>query len=283
MKNEMKGTFRERAALVKLTVTDKTVYDYIMSHGAEMIHMTISEAAERCSVSEATLVRISKKLGYKGFQALKISLAQELVEPLQQFHENLSREDSPGMVARKIFYSHNQSLMDTLGVLDETSLEKAAEAIRNARRVFFVGAGGSGNVASDAINKLLRIGIVSSLFEDYNMQKMLTSIVDKDDVVIGISHSGASISTIDALKLARQRGATCICITNLGRSPIVKYSDICLFTSSQETAYKTEAMSSRIVQLALIDTLVTIISFHDEALYYRNLQLTRKALDETKL
>ncbi len=283
MRIETKGTFRERAALVTLTAKDRAVYDYIINHETEMIHMTISEAAEHCGVSEATLVRVSKKLGYKGFQALKISLAQEYVEPLQQFQERLSREDSPEVIAQKIFYSHNQSLSDTLGILDADALEAAAEAIRKAKRVFFVGAGGSGNVASDAINKLLRIGIVSFLFEDYNMQKMLSSVLNEDDVMIGISHSGATISTIDSLKLAKQRGATCICITNLGRSPIVKYSDICLYTSSQETSFKSEALSSRIAQLALLDTLVTIISFRDESMSYHNLQLTRKSLDETKL
>lgn len=283
MDAESKLSFRERAERVHLTTKDKVVYDFILANEAEMIHMSISEVAERCKVSEATLVRISQKLGYKGFQALKISVAQAQVEPILQFHEDLSQNDSSQSIAKKIFYSYCQTLMDTLEVLDTSSLEKAANAIHNASRVFFIGAGGSENVAMDAVNKLLRIGIISTTFEDYNMQQMLSSVVKPDDVVIAISHSGATISTINALALAKERGAFCISVTNIGKSPIEKYCDVCLYTSSRETFFKSEALSSRIAQLTLIDTLVTIISFRNESLYYQNLKRTRKALDETKL
>lgn len=280
---ELKASFRERAAQISMTAKDRAVYDYIIAHESEMIHMSISEVAEHCNVSEATLVRISKKLGYKGFQALKISVAQACVDPIRQFHENLSEDDSPGVIAQKIFYSYSQTLSDTLAVLDPDAMEKAAAAVSKASRVFFLGAGGSGDVAMDAVNKLLRIGIVACFFEDYNMQKMLSSIVNEDDVVIAVSHSGATISTIDPFARAKQRGATCIAITNKGKSPIVKHSDICLFTSSRETLFKSEALSSRIAQLTVIDTLVTIISFRNESLYYQNLKKTRNSLGETKL
>ena len=86
----------------------------------------------------------------------------------------------------------------------------------------------------------------------------------------------------EALALAHDTGAKCITITNWGKSPILKYSDVSLFTSSSETFYKSEALSSRIAQLTVIDTLITILSFRNEAHYYENLQKTRKALGDTK-
>ncbi|MBP3736663.1 MAG: MurR/RpiR family transcriptional regulator [Lachnospiraceae bacterium] len=279
----LKGTVRERASACILTPKERAIFDHILAHEKEIIHMSISEVAERCGISEASLVRFSKKLGYKGFQALKISVAQECVEPIRQFHESLSTNDSAEVIAQKIFRSYMQALDDSLRVLEPSALEQAAEVISSAHRVIFVAAGGSENVAQDAVNKLLRIGIAAYAFEDYNMQKMLSSVATERDVVIAISHSGATISTIDSLKQAKENGAVCIAITNSGKSPILKYCDICLFTSSQETFYKSEALSSRIAQLTVIDTLITIIAYRNETLYYRNLQKTRKALDETKL
>jgi len=277
-----KRSFLASTQSVKLSVREQAICDYIASHSDEIIHMSITEMAEQCQTSEATLVRLSKKLGYKGFQALKISIAQDYIDPVKQFHESLSKDDSIPMIAHKIFYSYSQVLNATLGVLDFGSLEAAADCISNAEKVVFIAAGGSRNVADDAVNKLLRIGIAAYSHTDNNMQRMLSSVLSEKDVAIAISHSGASLSTIEALSLAHDVGARCITITNFGRSPILKYSDIHLFTSSSETFYKSEAQSSRIAQLTVIDTLITIISFRNEALYYGNLQKTRKALGDTK-
>lgn len=273
--NSMKST--------RLTEREQAVCDYIAAHGRQIIHMSITEVAEQCKISEASLVRLSKKLGYKGFQALKISIAQECVDPVQQFHESLSKNDSAQVIAQKIFHSYGQTLNDTLDVLNASSLEEAANAISNAEKVVFIAAGGSECVANDAVNKLLRIGIAAHAFGDYNMQRMLSSLLTERDVVIAISHSGMTLSTIESLNLAKRSGAKCIVITNFSKSPILKYSDISLFTSSAETFYKSESLSSRIAQLTVIDTLVTIISYRNETLYYNNLLKTRKALDETKL
>lgn len=244
--------------------------------------MSITETAEQCQTSEATLVRLSKKLGYKGFQALKISVAQDTIDPVKQFHESLSKDDSVPVIAHKIFYSYTQVLGATLNVLDFQHLETAADYISKAEKVVFLAAGGSRNVADDAVNKLLRIGIAAYSYTDNNMQRMLLSILTEKDVAIAISHSGATLSTIEALALAHDTGAKCITITNWGKSPILKYSDVSLFTSSSETFYKSEALSSRIAQLTVIDTLITILSFRNEAHYYENLQKTRKALGDTK-
>lgn len=277
-----KRSFLACTQSVKLSPREQAICDYIASHSNEIIHMSITETAEQCQTSEATLVRLSKKLGYKGFQALKISVAQDTIDPVKQFHESLSKDDSIPVIAHKIFYSYTQVLGATLNVLDFQHLETAADYISKAEKVVFLAAGGSRNVADDAVNKLLRIGIAAYSYTDNNMQRMLLSILTEKDVAIAISHSGATLSTIEALALAHDTGAKCITITNWGKSPILKYSDVSLFTSSSETFYKSEALSSRIAQLTVIDTLITILSFRNEAHYYENLQKTRKALGDTK-
>lgn len=276
-------SFRINSRSAKLSAREQAVCDYISEHGKEIIHMSITEVAEQCLVSEATLVRLSKKLGYKGFQALKIHVAQDCVEPVMQFHESLSKNDSIKTIGQKIFHSYAQTLNDTLSILDEQRLEQAAEKIAGAKRVVFIAAGGSAIVAEDAVNKFLRIGIPAYMYPDSNMQRMMASVLDAQDVAIAISHTGMTLSTIETLGIAREAGATCIVITNYGRSPVQKYSDITLYTSSMETSYKGEALSSRIAQLTLLDTLMTAVSFRNDAYYYGNLQKTRKALEDTKI
>lgn len=275
--------FRISAKSAKLSEREQAVCSYIAQHGKEIIHMSITEVAEKCHISEATLVRLSKKLGYKGFQALKISVAQDCVEPVLQFHESLSKGDSVKTITQKIFRSYAQALNDTLSILDDKSVEAAAICIEKAERVMFVAAGGSEIVAEDAVNKFLRIGIPTYAYTDANMQRMMAAVLTERDVAIAISHSGTTLSTIETLAEAKDAGATTIVITNAGRSPILKYGDISLFTSSTETSYKGEALSSRIAQLALLDTLITAISYRNDELYYGNLKKIRKALVGTKI
>lgn len=267
----------------KLSEREQAVADYINEHCREIIHMSITEVAEKCEVSEATVVRLSKKLGYKGFQALKIRIAQDCVEPHLQFHESLSVDDSARVIAQKVISSYSRTLNETLSIVVESNLRSAAQMIAKARKVLFIAAGGSEIVAEDSANKLLRIGITAYSFADYNTQKMLASLLSSEDVVIAISHSGASISTLETLSVAHEANAKIIVITNYGRSPIQKFADVCLFTSSAETSFKGEALASRIAQITLLDILMTIVSFSDEKLYYKNLQKTRRALDITKI
>ena len=143
--------------------------------------------------------------------------------------------------------------------------------------------GGSEKVAEDAVNKFLRVGIMAYAYADTNMQRMTASLTTPEDVVIAISHSGATVATIESLALAKKNGAKSIVITNYSRSPILQYADISLFTSSRETRYKVESLSSRIAQLTILDTLVTAISNSDNKRYYENLLKTRSALDNTKI
>jgi RpiR family carbohydrate utilization transcriptional regulator len=259
------------------------ICDYIKSCSKKIIHMTITELAEKCNTSEASIVRLSKKLGYKGFQAMKINIAQDVIEPSRQIYEDLCKDDTVSTIITKVFKSSVQTLDDTLNVLDTTQMEAAVNLITNAGTLLFFGVGGSGPVAFDAQHKFLKIGYLSIAFNDDNMQAMSASIIGDGDVVVAISHSGASNGVIEALEIARESGAKIIVITNYSRAPILKCSDVHLFTSSTETAFKSDALSSRIAELAILDALFVGVSFkkYDES--YSNIIKTRKALDSKKI
>ena len=114
------------------------------------------------------------------------------------------------------------------------------------------------------------------------MQVITASHLTKDDVAIGISHSGSSKDIVEALKIARKNGATTISITNKGKSPIVKESNITLFTASDETSYSILGLNSRIAQLAIINSIYYYIVYHQTGHDSEARSITEKALQSKK-
>ncbi len=163
----------------------------------------------------------------------------------------------------KIFGSDLQALHDTMKVLDKRAMEQAVVAIRRARRVELYGIGSAAPIAEDANYRLLRIGIESKVVVDSHVQAISASLTAADVATITISHSGSTLETVTATRLAREAGATTICITNFGKSPLLAHADIVLNTMARETRFRTEAMTSRIAQLAVIDALIACLSLAD--------------------
>ena len=274
---------RINAAMSRLRDSEKKIIEFIEQNQDEIIHLSITEVAERSETSEASVVRLCKRLGYKGFQDLKINLAKEVIAPEKQIHEVIEKGDDVVMIKKKVFQSNIQALYDSIEVCNDEELRKAVDAISNARFIEFYGTGGSGTVALDAHHKLLKLGIKSFAYNDTILQAMSASVLTNQDVVIGISHTGSNTDVLAALKLAKEAGATIICITNSSKSPITKISDIILQTASNETLFRTDAISSRIAQLTIIDILVAAVANQQYELYYSNLQKTRKSTIDKKL
>ena len=107
----------------------------------------------------------------------------------------------------------------------------------------------------DATHKLLRLGFNAVCYTDNHMQAIAAAHLKNGDVVIAISHSGSSKDIVQALELAKSRGAITITLTNKGKSPVVKFSDFILNTVSDETNYTILGLNSRIAQLAIIDAI----------------------------
>jgi DNA-binding MurR/RpiR family transcriptional regulator len=276
--NQLPGFLvRVQAVYPSLRDSEKKIANYIKENYQNIINLTITELSEKSGTSEAAVVRLCKSLGYKGFQEFKIKAAQDVIQPSRQIHEAIEKDDDLSAIKQKVFNAHMQTLIDTLEVLNNEEFEKAVELIANANRLEFYGEGGSGVVALDAQHKFLKIGLKSFASIDSNLQAMSASLLQKGDVVVGISHSGASRNLIESLEIAKKMGASIIAITNYSKSPILKVSDVVLFTISKETAFKSYAMSSRIAELAIIDALVMGVAFRHYEESLKNIQKTRDA------
>lgn len=232
---------------------EKQIADWIENNPGKIISLSIVELAEQCKCSEATIVRFSKRLGLSGYQELKISLAQEGGKT--HVSTNITKEDNAYEIYEKVCNDIYLSLEKTKKSLNCSLMNEAAKKICNAKKIVIFGLGNSASVAIDVSHKFLRAGLNAVAYTDNHMQVIAASHLTKNDLAIGISHSGSSKDIVEALKIAKEHGASTITITNKGKSPILKYTDIVLSTSSDETEYNILALNSRIAQLAIVDAL----------------------------
>lgn len=238
-----------------LTTGEKKIGNYVLRYPDEVVKLSITELAEACGVSDATIFRFCRKVGTEGYQDFKIALAKESVSPDSLVYTDVIPEDSLLTMAEKIVEANVKALRDTLKVLDVEALDRALNAILAANQVQIYAIGGSGVAARELQFKLMQLGINANAFIDSQMQFISASLLTDKDVGIAVSHSGTKRHTVEALKLAKASGATTICITSHPASPIAEVADIKLCTSAWEDLVHDDSPSVRNAQLALIDVI----------------------------
>jgi DNA-binding MurR/RpiR family transcriptional regulator len=256
----------------------RRIASYILDQPDRIVRMSVTELSEATESSDGSVINFCQRLGLSGFQQLKLSLAQEVVQPVHFIHEDLERTDDADTICRKIFHSGVQALRDTLSVLDPKALAQAVEIFRAASRIEIYGIGSSAPIAEDAHYRMLRIGLEAKVVIDSHIQAISASRTGPDVAVLTVSHSGATHETVAATRLAKAAGAKTVVITNYARSPIQAYADVVLFTMARETLFRTEAMTSRIAQLCVLDALIAALALADYDRSTASLQTTFETL-----
>jgi len=244
-----------------LSRSEKKLAQYITSSARDILYQSLAEVATQSAVSEATVIRFSRKLGLKGFQDLKLHLAHEVLSGPEAIQEDVRFGDTPEAIFAKVFTEHRQTLDDTLKALDRKQIRQAVKLLSRAREIIFVGVGTSGPNTVDAYNKFFRSGFRCSVYTDSHLQVMKASLLNAEDVVVVISHSGSTKDPIETVEVAKSAGAKTIAITNYSKSPLTRAVDVVLHTASPEVKYRSEAMASRIAQTAIVDALLTCLAF----------------------
>ena len=251
---------RIKSAMESLKPSERMVADYVLKDPERVVQMSIAGLASDVEVGESTVMRFCRALDYKGYQEFKLRLAQDLVEPVEYIHENISFDDSIAHLAQKTFQTNARAVEDTQKSLDTDMVEVAAKALAGARRIDLYGIGYSFFTTLDAKLKLTRLGLMADAYGDGHLQMMAAATLTKRDVAVGISLSGDTKDVVDALNAARRVGATTIAITNFSPSPITRAADMVLLTSSPETPLGGEVLTSRIAQLCVIDVLSVAVA-----------------------
>jgi len=247
-----------RGMLPSLNPALRKIAQYILENPYEVKLLRIKDLAARCSVAEATVTRFVKAIGCNSFQEMKISIAEITTGRTHEeelVYDDVTKSDSIKGIVEKIVSINIKTLQDTKKVIDPKQIERAISAIEQAEKIEIYCAGGSFIAAESARLRFYRIGKQCFVYNDPNQQAVSASLLGPGDVALGISNSGRTVSTVNALKCAAATSAKTICITNFSDSPITKYSDIVLFTSTQDSTFFQESMVSRIAQIIVIDIL----------------------------
>jgi DNA-binding MurR/RpiR family transcriptional regulator len=240
----------------RLSTAQKRVADYILSNSREVLYLSISELAERCEVSETTIVRFLKKIDYSSYQVFRVEIAQINEESSQDLAmSEISSRDSTATVIDKVISSTATALSDIRDVLSETAVEESVAAILRAERVPVFGVGASFYIAGDLYHKLSRLGIRAITESDDQMIALLTAHTGPLETFVLVSHSGESSTILDCAREAKRNGATVCALTSYAHSTLAGLSDFVLLSSSSETKYRPDAMLSRIIQIAIVDVI----------------------------
>lgn len=251
--------------------------DFILRDPAATLPLRISDLASLADVSEPTVIRFCRALGFDGFQSFKLQLAQFLGSSGNYVQFSVSDKDSVADVNRKVFDSTIGSLLSVRDEVDPQALELAISALSSAKRVEFYGFGASGSVAIDAQHKFFRLQVSAAAYTDPHIQHMSAISLKKDDVVVAISQSGRTKALIQSVNLAREAGATVIGLVPRG-TPLADLCDLPIHINVEESELVFTPVSSRIAHLVVIDVLAMGVARYRSELLKDHLKLLNKSL-----
>ncbi|MGY3725562.1 transcriptional regulator, RpiR family [Granulicatella balaenopterae] len=253
---------------------EKLIADYILQCPSDFVYKSISELAQTLNVADSTIFQFTKKLGFSGFKEFKMEIAiQENDLATTSIHENIEKNDSLLSMAHKVFDSNIATLTDTKKLLNETDLQNAVNYIKEANHLYFFGVGGSDIVATDAYHKFLRSSIPAFHSTDYHIQLIEAALLTEKDCIICISHSGESKETIKIAQTAKETGAKIIILTSHPNSTLALLGDIVFTSMSEEIDFRSEALSSRLGQLSILDSIYVMVMFTN---YEKSLNTIKK-------
>jgi DNA-binding MurR/RpiR family transcriptional regulator len=276
-----------RSLLPGLARAEQRVAKVVLENPGTVAHRSITEVAEQAGTSETTVTRFCKAIGVGGYPELRIALAADTARSEARANHNMGGDILPDddlkQVVGKIAFADARAVEETAEQLDVESLGKVIQAVAAARRVDVYGFGASAFVAFDLQQKLHRIGLTCFAWNDTHIALTSAAVLTGADVAVGISHTGSTSETVEALRVAGETGATTVALTNFPRSPITEVADHVLTTAARETAFRSGAMASRIAQLTVIDCLFIGVAQHHVDTAKTALEATYEAVSGHRL
>ena len=259
-----------------LRKSEAKVATYVLAHANDVIKMRIVDLAAQSEVSEPTVIRFCRALGFDGFQSFKLQLAQQLGLGSVYTQFAVDDNDTVADLGNKVFDTTIGSLLTVRDELNPEVLEQAINTISNARRVEFSGFGASGSVAADAQHKFFRLQLSTAAYTDPHIQHMSAISLSTEDVVVAISQSGETQALLQSVNLAREAGATVIGVAPQNTS-ISHQCSIPIYVNMEEDLQSFTPVSSRIAHLVVIDVLATGVARHRKPLLKEHLKRLEKS------
>ncbi len=251
-----------RASLPDLSPVLRRVAQYVLDHPDAVIYHSVTELAEATSSSEGSIIRFCQDLGFSGFQEFKLTLAVEFGPPGRPE----KTADAGANLLEELAHHAAATLRETALLFEQEAFEEVAGRVAAASRVDIYGVGASGVIAQYFAYKLLRFGIVAQAYTDMHLGAMSATNLGAGAVAIGVSSSGSTIDTLQAVKAAKAAGAFTVAVTNRLMSPLAKVADRSLFASPPESPLTGGDVFAKLGQLLVLEGLARLMVAADAEL-----------------
>lgn len=273
------GTVLSRVTehLDTLRRSERKVADVVLAQPQDVVRMTLAELARVAGVSQPTIVRFATTIGCDGFHDFRLQLAHGVALGVPATHTVIEAEDDAATILSKVFDFSITSLDHVRRHLDPRSLDTAVDMLSGAKHLVFVGLGASGVVATDAEQKFPLFGVPCSAPIDTHQQFIAASTASPSTVLVAISNTGRTVSILDTIRVARERGARVIGITG-GPSPLTELSDVSIVVESLDNTDVYTPTISRLAQLVVVDVLATMVLLRRDPSVLDDIQLMKSRL-----
>jgi len=243
----------------ELSPAEQRVAQLVIEHPRKVLSEPIAEIAKLADVSQPTVIRFCRSLGFSGLADFKLKFAGSLTGTIPVRHSQVRMTDSTHDLSAKVIDNTVSAILKFRDQLDVNSIDRAIDILRRAKRVEFYAMGNSRVVALDGQHKFFRFRIPTSSYGDAHLFALAAELLGPGDVVIAISTTGQLPELLDAVDVARAAGADVIAITS-SKSALARKASVCLAVDHSEDSTTFLSMISRILQLLLIDIMAVGIS-----------------------
>jgi len=243
---------RVRSAAENLSPAEKRVANFVLDNPRTVLNDPIAVIAQGAEVSQPTVIRFCRSLGFQGLADFKLKLGSGLTGTLPVQRTQVRRQDGIADLCAKVLDNTISAIVQFRESLNVDAVDKAIGLLREARRVEFYAMGNSAVVALDAQHKLFRFRIPSVAHTDASMHAMAAELLGPGDLAVFISSSGQPPELTRAAAQALERGASVIAIT-ASQSPLARKSSVCIAVDHSEDSSSFVSMISRILHLLVMD------------------------------
>lgn len=240
-----------------LSASQQAVVHFLLEHKAAVENMTIEDIAKNVYTSPATLVRLSKNLGYTGFNQLKHDFVEEQKYLSQHFisiDANIPFHERENMmsIAGKISSLVKETVDDTLSLINYQDLVAAVNIIEKSDKIHLSAVSFPLLMGQNFQLKMRRVGKNVEITDLVGEQLYTASIIQKNDCGIIISYSGETPMPCDMMRLYKKKKIPVIAITSMGSNFIRNHADVSLTITSREKLYSKIAGYSSEFSIKLI-------------------------------
>ncbi len=261
---------------------EKKAADYLIAHQEDVINMSVSELAQNCDTSQATIIRFCKKIGCGGFHQLKLKLAGEQSRQEEPAASNEINIDNMEQSLHNIMTSKVEEIKATFHNFDKKDLRQVVDAVLKADLIEFAAMGNTIPIAMDGTYKFNQLGLHAVTSPIWETQEAFARTMKEGDVFFAISASGASKRLIRMAEIVKKRGGVTVVITNQSRAPLTELCDHVIITATREHVFYDQVSFTRMAAMAVIDTLfMLLLSTKDD--FFENVAEHERSVIEEKL